>query len=131
MTRLVGVWLAALGVVAVVSVSARDATQDPAAPRVIEIKAERFVFFPSEVRVAVGERVEIRLSSDDTGHGFKLVGTDTDLAIPKRGDGDARLLLTATAPGRLTFECSRLCGAGHNFMRGVIVVEPAPGERQP
>jgi heme/copper-type cytochrome/quinol oxidase subunit 2 len=24
--------------------------------------------------------------------------------------------------GRYVFECSKLCGAGHSFMRGVIVV---------
>ena len=33
---------------------------------------------------------------------------------------------TGTTPGRYTFECSRLCGAGHNFMRGVLIVRP-PG----
>jgi heme/copper-type cytochrome/quinol oxidase subunit 2 len=26
-------------------------------------------------------------------------------------------------PGRFTFECNRMCGAGHHFMRGEIVVE--------
>jgi heme/copper-type cytochrome/quinol oxidase subunit 2 len=25
--------------------------------------------------------------------------------------------------GRYTFECSHLCGAGHEFMRGVIIAE--------
>jgi heme/copper-type cytochrome/quinol oxidase subunit 2 len=24
--------------------------------------------------------------------------------------------------GRYTFECSRMCGAGHDFMRGVVLV---------
>jgi heme/copper-type cytochrome/quinol oxidase subunit 2 len=27
------------------------------------------------------------------------------------------------AAGRYTFECSQLCGAGHEFMRGVIIAE--------
>ena len=31
----------------------------------------------------------------------------------------------ATTPGRYTFECTRMCGAGHNFMRGVLIVARA------
>jgi heme/copper-type cytochrome/quinol oxidase subunit 2 len=27
------------------------------------------------------------------------------------------------APGRYTFECSHVCGAGHAFMRGTIIVQ--------
>ena len=33
------------------------------------------------------------------------------------------VLFEAVEAGRYAFECSRLCGAGHNFMRGAIVVE--------
>jgi heme/copper-type cytochrome/quinol oxidase subunit 2 len=34
------------------------------------------------------------------------------------------VVVTFTPPkaGRYTFECSHTCGAGHAFMRGVIVV---------
>ena len=31
-------------------------------------------------------------------------------------------MFEAREVGRYEFECSRLCGAGHNFMRGAIVV---------
>lgn len=95
--------------------------------RVIRITAERFVFTPSRIKVEVGEEVELRLESDDTGHGFRLVGTDTNVVIPKRGGGEASVIFKAEKPGRLTFECSRLCGAGHHFMRGEIVVVEAGG----
>ena len=37
----------------------------------------------------------------------------------------ATVTFTAKA-GRYTFECSRLCGAGHEFMRGVIVAVDVP-----
>jgi cytochrome c oxidase subunit 2 len=94
---------------------------------VIRITAERFVFTPSEIKLTVGEEVELRLESDDTGHGFRLVGTDTDVVIPKRGAGHVSVIFKATKPDRLTFECSRLCGAGHHFMRGAIVVAEAGG----
>ena len=96
-----------------------------ASPRVIEINAERFQFWPSRIVVNEGEEVELRLRSDDTIHGFRIVGVGTNLEIPKRGHGYAVTRFTGSRPGRYTFECNRLCGAGHNFMRGVIVVRAA------
>jgi heme/copper-type cytochrome/quinol oxidase subunit 2 len=94
-------------------------------PRVIDINAERFQFWPSRIVVMEGEEVELRLRSDDTMHGFRIVGQGTNLEIPKRGHGYAVARFTAGQPGRYTFECNRLCGAGHNFMRGLIVVRAA------
>ena len=94
-------------------------------PRVIEISAERFEFWPSEVTIAEGEEVELRLRSDDTIHGFRIVGTGTNLAIPKRGKGYATARFMGAVPGQYTFECNRMCGAGHNFMRGVLIVRPS------
>jgi cytochrome c oxidase subunit II len=90
--------------------------------RVIEIAAERFTFTPSQIRVKAGTRLEIRLESDDTAHGFHIVGTDVDIELPKRGRGVATVMFQPQ-PGRYTFECSRICGAGHEFMRGVIIAE--------
>jgi cytochrome c oxidase subunit 2 len=97
------------------------------APQLIEITAERFEFWPSEVTVIEGQPVQIRLRSDDTTHGFRLVGQATNVLIPKRGKGSASVTLPDLKAGRYTFECSRLCGAGHNFMRGVLVVKAAAG----
>lgn len=87
--------------------------------QVVDIVAERFRFTPSEIRVKAGTRLAIRLQSEDTIHGFHLVGTDVDLEIPSRG-GEAAVMFRPEA-GRYTFECSRLCGAGHSYMRGVII----------
>ena len=88
--------------------------------QVIEITAERFSFNPSEIRVRAGTKLEIRLTSEDTMHGFHIVGTDVDLELPKRGRGVASVTFQPAA-GRYEFECSKLCGAGHSFMRGVII----------
>src|SRR4029078_10470955 len=100
--------------------AARRAQPAETPRQIIEITAERFAFTPSEVKVTAGKALEIRLRSDDTAHGFHIVGTDVDLELPKRGRGVATVMFTPKA-GRYTFECSRLCGAGHEFMRGVIV----------
>jgi plastocyanin len=91
-------------------------------PRIIEISAERFSFNPSEIRVKAGTTLEIRLTSEDTMHGFHIVGTDINLELPKRGRGVASVTFQPTS-GRYEFQCSRLCGAGHSFMRGVIIAE--------
>ena len=95
--------------------------------RVIRINAERFAFTPSRIEVTAGEEVELRIKSDDTSHGFRIVGTDTSLAIPKRGKGDISVVIRMEKPGTYTFECNRMCGAGHNFMRGELVVRPRAG----
>ena len=99
-------------------------------PRVIEMTAERFEFWPSEIKLNQGDVVELRIRSADTVHGFRIVGTGTNLVVPKRGKGEAVTTFSATMPGRYTIECNRMCGAGHNFMRGAIVVRavsPEPG----
>ena len=90
--------------------------------RVVQILAERFSFTPSQIRVKAGTRLEIQLESDDTAHGFRIVGTNVDIELPKRGRGIAKVTFQPEA-GRYTFECSRVCGAGHGFMRGVIIAE--------
>lgn len=105
------------------------AKQDPDRP-VIRISAERFSFTPSRITLAVGDEVEIRITSQDTAHGFRIVGSETDIVVPKRGAGEASVIFKADKAGRLTFECSRMCGAGHNFMRGEIIVEPRDGRER-
>ena len=116
--RTLAITLAALCVLAA---AAAKAAQD--APRKVTMEAERFSFSPSRIKVAVGEEIEIHLKSADTAHGFKVEGTDIDVEIPKRGKGEAVVRFTGTAEGRFKFECNRMCGAGHHFMRGEIVVD--------
>ena len=117
-------FLALVALTGIVAVDAGSLQMAAAAQdsRVIEISAERFAFTPSEIRVKAGTRLEIRLESDDTAHGFHIVGTDVDIELPKRGRGAATVTFQPK-PGRYTFECSRVCGAGHEFMRGVIIAE--------
>jgi cytochrome c oxidase subunit II len=120
-TRL-NVLLVMTGVVAA-STGASLATALQQKPQVVEIFVERFSFTPSEFRVTAGAPVEIRLRSDDTDHGFRIVGTDINVAIPKRGKGVATVTFVPPQPGRYVFECSKLCGAGHGFMRGTLIAE--------
>ena len=90
--------------------------------RVVRVSAERFAFTPSRIVVDAGEEIEMRVSSDDTAHGFRIAGTSVNVVIPKRGRGEVSVSFRAPEPGRYVFECTRMCGAGHHFMRGELVV---------
>lgn len=107
------------------------AASEQPAPRVIHVSAERFSFTPSEIRIQAGEEVELRISSEDTAHGFEIDGTDIRAAVPKRGQGDVSVRVRLERSGRYEFACDRMCGAGHDFMRGVLTVVDAsrPADR--
>jgi cytochrome c oxidase subunit 2 len=91
--------------------------------RTINIVAERFAFSPSRVTLKQGESVEFVISSDDTDHGFRIPAANVNAAIPQSGKGELRVRFIGHEKGAYVFECSRPCGAGHNMMRGTIVVE--------
>jgi cytochrome c oxidase subunit 2 len=113
-------------VVAVVSsgsVSPQSPTPDELQAKVVRVVAERFTFTPAQVRVKRGTRVEFRLRSEDTNHGFRILGTRVNVVVPKRGRGEMTVSFDAVEPGRYVFECSKPCGAGHSIMRGEIIVE--------
>ena len=119
-------------VVLLVSGAAAGHGQSAPPPRVIHIVAERFLFTPSEITVEEGSVVELRITSEDTDHGFRLHGLgDVNLTIPKRGRGDVRVTIEANEPGNYVFECSHVCGAGHGFMRGALRVKARPSSGGP
>jgi cytochrome c oxidase subunit 2 len=91
--------------------------------KVVSITAERFTFSPSKIKVKQGSLVEFVLTSDDTDHGFRIPSANIEAAIPQQGRGEVRVRFLAREKGTFAFECSRPCGAGHNLMRGTIVVE--------
>ena len=91
--------------------------------RVVNILAERFFFVPSRFRVNPGELVELRIRSADTNHGFRIRKAGINVVVPKRGKGEVRVRFRADKKGSYAFECSKACGAGHNMMRGAIVVK--------
>ena len=102
----------------------------------VKVKARRFKFVPSRIKVEAGTTLEIVLSSQDVRHGFKIAGTDSDVEIPARGKGQVKVTFRAEKAGQYRFECSRVCGAGHSSMRGVIQVaehkkqEPPAGSEE-
>ena len=121
---LAGFTLASTGAVVTARSTAESPQEIPGQPVVvIRVTAERFSFTPSLIKVAAGTIVEIVAESEDTTHGFHLADAGIDEQIPARGKGELRLRFEATEAGTYFFECSRPCGAGHNTMRGTIIVE--------
>ena len=92
-----------------------------AEPRIIEITARRFEFAPKLITLKQGEKVVLRVKSEDVTHGFfqRTLGLDADLEPGKAVD----LPLTPTAPGRYTVICDHFCGPGHGNMKLTVVVE--------
>jgi cytochrome c oxidase subunit 2 len=110
--------LAAVALVVVLAVP--GTSQDR---KVVRVMAERFTFTPAHIKVKRGTVIEFKVRSDDTNHGFHIVGSSANVIVPKRGRGEATLVFNADAVGHYTFQCSKMCGAGHAFMRGSITVE--------
>jgi cytochrome c oxidase subunit 2 len=113
---------------ALAAVSLRAQSQAPPPEQTVEVTAERFAFQPSEITVAVGTTLTVVLKSDDTTHGFRIKGEGVNVQIPKRGRGTTTVTFTPARAGKYTFECSRICGAGHGFMRGTIIAVEPSGE---
>ena len=107
----------------VISICSAAETDARKPDKVVAIVAERFTFSPSKIKVKQGSLVEFVLSSDDTDHGFRIPSANIDVAIPQQGRGEVRIRFLAREKGTYTFECSRPCGAGHNLMRGTLIVE--------
>jgi cytochrome c oxidase subunit 2 len=126
--RRTGPWSFTIVLAAAVAVAASQGPPTPPAQAAdgavttVEVTAERFAFQPSEIKIPAGTTLKVVLSSDDTTHGFRIKGQGVTVEIPKRGRGTITATFTPPKPGRYVFECSRICGAGHGFMRGTIVV---------
>jgi cytochrome c oxidase subunit 2 len=91
-------------------------------PRIIEIVAKRFAFEPSQIDVAVGERVTLSVRSADGVHGFEIKKLDVKKEIP-RGGTPVLIPFTAKEAGRFPIVCSEYCGDGHEDMKGMLVVK--------
>ena len=115
-------FLLAVGL-ALPGVGAAEPRTDEGPVRVVNMLAERFIFVPSRLKVEQGTTVEFRIRSADTNHGFRIRKAGINIVVPKRGKGQATVIFHAKEKGRYDFECSKPCGAGHNIMRGTIIVK--------
>jgi len=73
------------------------------------------------INTTVGQRLHLRLTSDDVIHSFAVGQTDWPVLDIKPGEV-VTTDLVFDRPGRYTFFCTRWCGPNHWRMRGVIEV---------
>lgn len=108
-------------------------------PRIIQVTAKNFEFEPSVIRVKVGGKIQLKLTSVDRTHGIHidpfpegrqpntppgLSFTYGDYCLKLKKDLTETLEFTAQAPGTYAFSCCKKCGTGHGRMKGQIIVEP-------
>jgi cytochrome c oxidase subunit II len=107
--------------------------------QVIEVTAKKYEYTPLPLRVKRGAQVQLKITSLDKTHGFKINlypdGSD--------GKGDPGLIFSskedcfkiekespivvqfvARTPGTYSFHCCNRCGIGHGGMKGQLIVEP-------
>jgi len=92
-----------------------------AAPRVIPMRARRFVFIPDKLALKPGETVVLAITAEDVIMGFSVPDFSVRADLPPGKAVEVRL----TAPkkrGTYTFLCDIFCGSGHESMSGTISV---------
>ena len=91
-------------------------------PRLINIKAKRFEYMPSQITVQKGELITLRMESLDVTHGLYLDGYGVN--IKARPGLVGKATFRADTAGRFSFRCSETCGEFHPYMIGFLSVEP-------
>jgi cytochrome c oxidase subunit 2 len=88
---------------------------------------------PERIVVHEGERVRLRIRSEDVVHGFAIgrLGVDAGPIEP----GKVKIVeFVASRPGEYTFYCTEWCDPSHPRMRGILEVrgpDAAPGAARP
>ncbi|GAB6990396.1 cupredoxin domain-containing protein [Paenibacillus pini] len=83
----------------------------------ITVNAKSFEFTPKEIKVKKGDKVKLTLKNTEGAHGLAIPDFNVDL----KKDGTAEF--TADKAGTYDFNCSVMCGAGHENMVGQLIVE--------
>lgn len=106
--------------------------------RFFHIQARQYSFAPERLIVNYGDKLTIRLSSQDVTHGFYLEGYDIEAKVraeypyfwvrhPSKKDEYQQvdeITFLATKAGKFRYRCSHTCGSFHPFMQGELIVKP-------
>ena len=107
--------------------------------QVIEVTAKKYEYTPSPIHVKLGAKVQLKITSLDKTHGFKInlypdgsdAKGDPGLIFSSKEDcfkiekGTPIIVeFEARTPGTYSFHCCNRCGIGHGGMKGQLIVEP-------
>lgn len=113
--------------------------KDEPQERYFTIKAKKYSFTPEVIRINRGDKITLKLGSEDVTHGFYLEGHDLDCKVrpempsfwvrhPSKtkdyGEPVDEVVFIADKPGKFRYRCSIGCGSFHPFMQGEMIVEP-------
>jgi len=90
--------------------------------RKIEVIARKFSFTPNRITVNRGDRLTIRLISQDVHHGMYIDGYELNTTAYPGSDGN--ISFHADRGGNYVFRCSVTCGELHPYMVGNLSVRP-------
>lgn len=91
------------------------------------IKATKFAFTPSAIKVNKGDRVRLTLQNVDGTHGLSIPEYGVNLQ-PAAGQSQTADFVADKA-GTFNFACTVYCGSGHLDMAGNLVVNGAGGSQ--
>ncbi|MBZ5575538.1 MAG: cupredoxin domain-containing protein [Acidobacteriia bacterium] len=109
-----------LAIVAACLILAQDTPSASGPVTEIRMTAKKYEFAPDTVRVKVGDRVKLIITSLDHTHGIKLEAMHIDRKVEKGETITVEFI--AGQPGTYPFECSHFCGLGHKKMKGQVIV---------
>ncbi len=89
--------------------------------KVFKIVGNKFTFAPSEIRVKMGDKVRLEVSSDDDDHGIAIPAFNVNVKFAPGKPAVAEFV--ADKKGSYPFFCSVFCGSGHRDMKGTLIVE--------
>lgn len=85
------------------------------------VRSQIWLFTPAEIRIPVGSKLTMYVTSQDVQHGFKIDRTNVNvMVLPGQV---SKMSHTFTEAGIYNFICHEYCGVGHHTMFGRIIVE--------
>jgi cytochrome c oxidase subunit 2 len=93
--------------------------------QVVNVVARQFGFALTPPTVAPGRKVEFRMTTEDTSHGFGVMTQDNKLLFQAQivPEHEQRVVYTFDAPGTYKVVCFEYCGVGHHIMASQIEVK--------
>nr|AYQ75441.1 cytochrome C oxidase subunit II [Cohnella candidum] len=102
------------------SAAASPSASAPAAggeTKEITVTATNFQFDQTEIHAKVGDTLKITLKNDSGNHGLEI----KDLNVTLKNGETATVVLDKA--GTYDYNCSIMCGSGHDNMTGELIVE--------
>lgn len=95
--------------------------EDSRPTREFNIIVKQFEFQPSVIRVKLGERVVVHLTSIDVPHGFGI--SEFGINVQILPNETTTVSFVADRQGTFTIFCTVFCGTGHPNHKGTLIVE--------